>query len=236
MTSLLKLAVQDIHSSSLENLPIGVDGVSYQWVDLDGEGLSGLLTQQGGRWFYKRNSSANNFPDTDDELARPRFDALKTLHMQPSRPISGGSTHFGDVSGAAKLDLIQMETGLWGYYERTDDSDWVSFRAFKSFSTIDPRNLNMKYVDLPGDGLADILIYSDQVYTWYPSLGEDGYGEGQSVTQSLDQNVGPTCVFSDREQTIYLADMSGDGMIDLVRIETAIYAISQTLGTANLGL
>lgn len=93
---LTQLAVQDIHSSSLENLPIGVDGVSYQWVDLDGEGLSGLLTQQGGRWFYKRNSSANNFPDTDDELARPRFDALKTLHMQPSRPISGGSTPFGD--------------------------------------------------------------------------------------------------------------------------------------------
>src|SRR5207237_5544453 len=38
--------VRDVDGASLENLPIGLDGVRYQWVDLDGEGLSGVLTEQ----------------------------------------------------------------------------------------------------------------------------------------------------------------------------------------------
>ena len=36
-----------------KNLPYGLDGTHYRWVDLDGEGLSGILTEQAGSWFYK---------------------------------------------------------------------------------------------------------------------------------------------------------------------------------------
>ena len=39
----------------MENLPIGVDGKGYQFVDLDGEGVSGILTEQADAWFYKSN-------------------------------------------------------------------------------------------------------------------------------------------------------------------------------------
>src|SRR5262249_24713715 len=38
--------VRDIDPESLHNLPYGLDGTHYQWVDLDGEGLSGILTEQ----------------------------------------------------------------------------------------------------------------------------------------------------------------------------------------------
>ncbi len=44
-------------AASLENLPIGVDGAAYQWTDLHGEGIPGILTEQAGAWFYKRNLS-----------------------------------------------------------------------------------------------------------------------------------------------------------------------------------
>src|SRR5205085_8485020 len=50
--------VREVEEDGLENLPRGLDGSHYQWVDLDGEGLSGILTEQGGAWFYKRNLSA----------------------------------------------------------------------------------------------------------------------------------------------------------------------------------
>ncbi len=47
-----KAQIQDevhrLDEESQENLPMGVDGSVYQWVDLDGEGLSGILTKQGG--------------------------------------------------------------------------------------------------------------------------------------------------------------------------------------------
>ena len=45
--------VRDVDPESLENLPYGLDGTHYRWVDLDGEGLSGILTEQAGSWFYK---------------------------------------------------------------------------------------------------------------------------------------------------------------------------------------
>jgi hypothetical protein len=41
-----------IDAANLENLP-WVDGAAYQWVDLDGEGVSGVLTEQAGAWFYR---------------------------------------------------------------------------------------------------------------------------------------------------------------------------------------
>ena len=43
---------------SLANLPEGLDGGRFRWVDLDGEGLSGILSDAGGGWYYKRNLSA----------------------------------------------------------------------------------------------------------------------------------------------------------------------------------
>jgi hypothetical protein len=38
--------VQELDPASLENLPSGVDGSRYQWVDLDGEGVAGILSAQ----------------------------------------------------------------------------------------------------------------------------------------------------------------------------------------------
>ena len=50
-------AVEDVDPASLENLPIGLDGSAYRWTDLHGEGIPGILTEQAGAWFYKRNLS-----------------------------------------------------------------------------------------------------------------------------------------------------------------------------------
>ncbi len=40
--------ILDVDPSSLENLPIGLDGSTYEWVDLDGEGLKGVLADTPG--------------------------------------------------------------------------------------------------------------------------------------------------------------------------------------------
>ena len=39
-------AVHDVDADCLENLPVGVDGIAYQWTDLHGEGIPGILTEQ----------------------------------------------------------------------------------------------------------------------------------------------------------------------------------------------
>jgi hypothetical protein len=42
--------VHEIDSESVKNLPYGVDGSRYQWVDLDSEGLTGVLSEQADAW------------------------------------------------------------------------------------------------------------------------------------------------------------------------------------------
>src|SRR6266850_7681562 len=57
--------VRDVDPESLENLPYGLDGENYHWVDLDGEGASGILTEQAQGWLYKRNLSPVNVVQQD---------------------------------------------------------------------------------------------------------------------------------------------------------------------------
>ena len=49
-------------------------------------------------------------------------------------------------------------------------------------------------------------------------LGESGFGEALRVNVATDEEHGPRCVFSDKTQAIFLADFSGDGLTDIVRI------------------
>jgi hypothetical protein len=219
---LSQIKAQDIDLVSMKNLPYGVDDLNYKWVDLDGEGLSGVLTEQGGGWFYKRNLSANNriplASNPTQSLTIPEFGPLEIIYPKTSTPLD--QLHFADVQGNGELDLVQMDNSVWGYYSRSYEGkhEWKHFHQFNSFPNISIRNPHLKFIDLTGDGLPDILISDDQAFVWYKALGEDGYGDYSRTSQSLDEENGPRLVFADAEQSIYLADMSGDGLTDLLRI------------------
>lgn len=36
-------------------LPEGVDGSRYEWADIDGEGIAGVLSKRDGAWWYAPN-------------------------------------------------------------------------------------------------------------------------------------------------------------------------------------
>ena len=80
-----------------------------------------------------------------------------------------------------------------------------------------------------------MLITEDEVFTWYPSLAEEGFGPAERVRQALDEEKGPRLVFADGTQSIYLADMSGDGLTDLVRIRNGEVCYWPNLGYGRFG-
>ena len=148
--------VETIDPESLENLPYGFDGTNYQWVDLDGEGLSGVLTEQGGGWFYKRNLSANHRvedPVTKEERIVARFSPIELVATTPNTSVAGGRAQFMDLAGDGQPDLVEMEGPTRGFYERTEEADWETFRPFESWPNVDTRDPNLKFVDLTGDVL-----------------------------------------------------------------------------------
>jgi len=216
--------VKEIDAESLENLPYGLDGQGYRWVDLDGEGLSGILTEQEDAWFYKPN------------LGDGEFGPLQILAEKPSiANLSGGQQQLMDLAGDGQLDLVNLSGPVSGFYERTHDYHWERFTPFISLPNIDWNDPNLKFVDLTGDGHADILITDDQAFTWYPSIAEAGFSPNEKVYQALDEETGPRLVFADGTQSIYLADLSGDGLTDLARIRNGEVCYWPNLGYGRFG-
>src|SRR5882724_1969231 len=115
------------------------------------------------------------------------------------------------------------------------DGGWKPFTRFQSIPNITTKNPNLRFVDVTGDGHADILISEDVVFTWYESRSKDGFGTAQRVPQSWDEEKGPKLVFSDPAQTIFLADMCGDGLSDIVRIRYDEVCYWPNLGYGKFG-
>lgn len=95
---------------------------------------------------------------------------------------------------------------------------WTNFHPFSSWPNIDLTQPNVQFVDLTGNGRTDILVTEQEAFSWFPSLGKDGYAAGRRTFQPGDEEKGPKLVFADGTQNIYLADFSGDRLHDLVRI------------------
>ena len=216
--------LEDVDTASLANLPEGVDGSRYRWLDLDGEGISGVLTEQGGGWCYKPNLGAG------------RLGAMEAVRTQPSlAALSSGREEFIDVAGDGNLDLVDLSCAAAGFYERTLDGEWGGFRAYRMLPVQDWTDPNLRFVDLTGDGIADILITEDDAFRWHPSLMWEGYGAGWRVPVPLHEEDGPRILFADGSDSIYLADMSGDGLPDLVRIRNGEICYWPNRGYGHFG-
>ena len=234
---LLNIDALDMKFDDIENITAGVNGKSCQWVDLYGEGTQGVLIDEDEAWFYKSNLSANNFDEGSGttRLVAKLGDTV-VVNSKPAGALESGETFLSDISGNGQMDLVTMTRGLAGFYEMDEDAtEWEGFRAFDTFPNVNMKDPNKKMIDLTGDGLADILVTEDDVFTWYPCLGESGYGEPERANKTLDELKGPRLVFADPEESIYLADMSGDGLTDILRIRNGDVAYWPNLGYGRFG-
>ena len=216
--------VQEVDAASLENLPAGLDGRNYRWVDLDAEGVSGILTEQAGVWFYKPN------------LGNGHFGALEVVARKPAlAALNDGRQQLLSLAGDGFLDLVNFAGPAPGFFKRTQDQQWENFATFASLPDIAWQDADLRFVDLDGDGLADVLISEHEAFTWHQSLAEAGFGPAQYVSKPQNEEIGPKLVFADGTQSIYLADMSGDGLTDLVRVRNGEICYWPNQGYGSFG-
>ena len=228
-------AVYDVDPQSLQNLPNGLDGAGYQWVDLDGEGASGILAEQGGAWFYKRNLSPITPADGDGLRVAARFGVEEVIARQPAPISADRREQLLDLAGDGDLDLAEFGGTTPGFYKRTENESWASLTPFRALPVLDWNDPNLRFVDVTGDGHADILISEDAVFRWHPSLGEYGFGPQQRAAKPMDEETGPAVIFADSTETIFLADFSGDGLTDIVRIRNGEVCYWPNLGYCRFG-
>jgi RHS repeat-associated protein len=231
------LAIHEVDADSLANLPASVEGPRYQWVDLDGEGLRGVLAEHEDGWYYKRNVSPLSFHFVGDQpTASARFEPLTAVTRLPT--FAKGTTprhQFLDLAGDGQLDCVVLDRPLAGFFKRTEEEDWEAFQPLPAAPNVDWGDANLRVLDVDGDGHADILITEDEALTWYPSLAEAGFGAPIRVPKAGNEEDGPAIVFADGTQSIFLADMSGDGLTDIVRIRNGEVCYWPNLGYGQFG-
>ena len=205
-------------------VPGGVDGARYRFVDLDGEGIPGVLSQQGGALFYRRNDGGG------------RLAAARALPRKPNVAALGSvGQMLTSLDADGKMDLV-LFGALRGRFKREPGLDaWRPFYPFVHAPNFDPADPNLRFLDVDGDGLADALLARDEVFVWCKSLGGDGFGRPHVVRKMGREDAGPTCVFADATESIFLADMTGDGMVDLVRVKNGEICYWPNLGYGRFG-
>ncbi|MCZ2095910.1 MAG: toxin [Anaerolineae bacterium] len=204
-------------------IPAGIDGRDAQLVDLFGEGLAGILSEQGTGWFYKRNLGEGAFAPARRVAPKPSFSGL------------GSAVQIQDVRGDGTRALVSLDAEPRGFFALAQDGAWEPFRPFTSLPTVDLNNPNARLLDVTGDGLADLLITEDQALVWYPGLGEAGWGASRFVRRTMDEDAGPAVIFADAEQSIHLADMNGDGLADIARARNGELCYWPNLGYGRFG-
>ena len=211
-----------------DNITGAFDGKTRRWVDLDGEGLQGILTKDDNAWYYRHNVSAWN-PKGDNATAR-----FESITVVATKPASGAAT-LTDLNGDGNLCAVDFTQPAPGWFEYDPDIGWSPLRLLSSTANVDWSDPNLRFVDLDGDGLSDVLITDDQVFTWYPWEVNNGFGPAGRVFTGFDEDQGPAVVLADGTESIHLADMTGDGLTDLVRVRNGEVCYWPNLGFGKFG-
>ncbi len=205
--------IQNVSSESIQNAPEGLTN-DYQWVDLYNEGISGILYDHGGDWYYKENQG---------DAGGVQFSPAKQITNRPSISKSvNGDVSILDIGSNGEKHVAISSTGLKGSYKiDTSDSTKINlkdFTSFKSIPNVDWSDPNTRYLDLSGDGRPDIVLSQESAFVWYPSEGTKGFSAAEFASKGFDEKKGPAVVFENDDESIFLADITGDGLTDIVRI------------------
>lgn len=215
--------VEEISSENLENVPIGIDQSTYHFTDLYSEGLSGILSTNEGAWYYKRNLGNGDFGPATVVKEKPSFNTL------------GEQLTLSSLEADGVKYLVQLNHDPSGFFKFGKDGKWNEFTSFKSFPNIDFEAPNTLFLDLNGNGKPDILITEENVFSWHESKGEEGYEESRRIFGAFDEEKGAQLIFSGKTEKVYTADMSGDGLLDLVRVRNGEICYWPNLGYGFFG-
>ena len=213
--------IKSVGPENVINAPTGLSEKRYLWIDLFNEGIAGLLTEQAGEWFYKSNLGNGDFSNALLVAPKPSFKGLNTtLSIQ-------------ELEGNGIKYLVRLNAEPKGYFKFSEEDQWEPMQPFDQLPVVN--SSNQRLLDLDADGKADLLITDENSFQWYKGLGERGFEIGQQLVKEIDDEKGPTMLFEDRQQSIFLADMSGDGLTDIVRIRNSDICYWPNLGYGRFG-
>jgi len=112
--------VRQVDSSSLQDLPAGIDERNYKWIDLNGEGISGVCQSKVGM-VLQAQPGGGQFGSTQVIAKKPSISELARNRQQ-----------LLDIAGDGTMNLVSAQRLGARFYERSNDGAWGVFRTFRS--------------------------------------------------------------------------------------------------------
>ncbi len=160
----MRKTIKTVSKEAIVNAPVGLTN-NYQWVDLYGEGISGILTEQASGLFYKSNLGNVN------KSGNAAFTVAQEVVSKPS--FSGLSLQ--DLEANGEKQLVVNNSNVQGFYELTHDNNWKPFKPFEHIANINLQDSNTRMFDINGNGQADLVMTEENIFVWYAADGKRGH-------------------------------------------------------------
>ena len=189
----------------------------YELADVTGNGLPDLLQMDGTGSRYWPNKG-------NGEFAPP-----KTIPISPSIQLGSEGVRLIDANGDGRSDLLVNNGVQSGYFSGSFDSVWdeKSYRPYRSVPSFRFDDPEVQFIDLNGDGITDVLRNGAK-FECFLNDPEKGFDK-MRVTEKTFAD------FSFADPRIRFADMTGDGLQDIVLISSGRVQYWPNLGYGRFG-
>jgi hypothetical protein len=198
-------------------LPVNSIGeAGFELVDINGNGLPDLLQLNGTARYWTNKGNG-------------KFSPPRELNIAPTVQLGMPGVQFMDANGDGRTDLFVNNGTVAGYFPGAFHKVWDSngFRPYEkipSFSFADPE---VQLIDLDGDGVTDVLRNGAKFECFYNDPVKGFY-----KVRTADKTFSD---FSFADPRIRFADMSGDGLQDIVLISSGRVQYWPNMGYGRFG-
>jgi RHS repeat-associated protein len=204
--------------------PPALNEAGVALLTLDNAPLPGILQMHNGRQYYWRNQGNGQWGAPQPLQRTPEISAFAT---------PGVLFVDMDASGTADL-MVQSVSPLHGYYENGGSQGWNRFVAFPRHRRTTPpwTSGRVRLTDSDGNGQIDALMSTERAFAVWLNQGEQGWAAPLLVPKGTTDGL-PDVHFDD--PTVHLADMTGDGLQDIVRVRSGRIEYWPSLGRGRYG-